>query len=247
MAPTTRTRRTGGAESSSRPRKTDSTPDNQRARYQARADRVAARAKAGGTRRSEDATSIAEALDIEREQGRREGRRMPPVKAPVVRYGKFTRQSYGGTTPDPAPRSGPVQVQAPTLGPVPGVTVPMLVDLAIISGDSIVHDKRPPAPSRLLVVFTLFGLLGLAGRAGGPGGARLASGVGWAIVLATFYNTARPGEAPLGVSAFTSLGNFLSGKYANPANIKPTTKSGPSVKSGNRLGGIKGSGGAFRS
>lgn len=231
MAPTTRSRKSGGASSSSRPRKGDSTPDSQRARYEARQERTRARTAAGKPRRSEDATSIPEALDIEREQGRREGLaqgvRRPRGAPPVKRTGKYRTKAYGGSEANPAPRSAPVRVQAPNLGPAPGVTAPMLVDLAIIAADSIVHEKHPPTPSRLLVVFTLFGLLGLVGRSG-PEAGRLSSAIGWSVVLATFYNTARPKEAPLGITALGSLGDFLSGKYANgPGPTGPGTSGQP--------------------
>lgn len=113
--------------------------------------------------------------------------------------------------------SGPKAAKPFTLaggpGPsIPSIAAPMLVELVLISADEFVANRRPPLPSRLLVVFGIFGVLGLASE--GPA-ANAAAAFGWGLVIATFYSTASPGAKGSGsLQALQTIGNFMSGKYA---------------------------------
>lgn len=107
----------------------------------------------------------------------------------------------------------------------PGVTLPMVLDVAIITADELTNQHRLPLPSRLLAAFVLFGFLGaLKGEA-----ARPAKVFAWAIVIATFYGNS-PGQKPAALSALESLGGFLGGQYgtsnASPGGNPPATTNG---------------------
>lgn len=184
----------------SQERKRTARPRDLEGDYRARDERKAKRKAEGKPPRSEDATSIDEALEAEREAGRREG--------------------GGVQSPKPAaPRA--VNISQYSGGSVPGVTAPMILDIMIITADELVNEHRLPIPSRLLVAFVLFGGLGLVKG----NGARAASAFGWGIVVATFYSSAT-GKQPAGIQFLQSLGNFLSGK--NATKVPPVSTSGVS-------------------
>lgn len=99
---------------------------------------------------------------------------------------------------------------------IPSVAAPMLVELALITADEFLNARRPPVPSRLLVVFVVFGTLGLAkGDA-----AEAAAAMGWGLVVATFYASSKPKQPPAALKALAGIGNFLSGKYAPRGSSK---------------------------
>lgn len=188
----------------SQERKRTARPRDLEGDYRARDERKAKRKAEGKPPRSEDATSIDEALEAEREAGRREG--------------------GGVQSPKPAaPRA--VNISQYSGGSVPGVTAPMILDIMIITADELVNEHRLPIPSRLLVAFVLFGGLGLVKG----NGARAASVFAWGIVVATFYTSATGGQST-GVKALDSLGKFLNPKTA--AQVAPKTASTSGVSSG---------------
>lgn len=175
--------------------------------------RLAARRERQGPRRSQDAESVDEALEIERETGRREGARTKSER-PVVRYGPkgAPRVDAPPTSPAASSSSGSSSSLSSSSSSSPGggLGAPLVFDVLIITADEIVNQHRPPAPSRLLVAFAIFGLLGLAkGTA-----ARPAKVFAWGIVVATFY-AAAPGDKPAGLNALQGLGAFLAGGNAN--------------------------------
>jgi len=200
----------------SRPRKTDITPDSQRAKARERGPSKTTARERGPSKTTAD--YMDEEREIGRQQGHEEGYRAAQnePKAKKAAPAKAAPSPRSSSTPAPAPRRS-LQVQAP--GAVPSIAAPMLVELAIISADEFVNQHRPPLPSRLLSAFAIFGLLGLAkGNAAKP-----AQVFGWAIVLATFYSAA-PGKKPAGISFLTTAGNFFSGKYGKqPSTLAPST------------------------
>lgn len=166
--------------------------------YREREQRKQTRKQAGKPARIEDATTMDEALEAEREAGRAEGTR---AAAPATPKGP----SPATRSPRPATafsRSGPSSSSAP------GVTAPMVADVFIITADELALQHRLPIPSRLLVAFMVFGVLGLAkGQA-----ARPAKVFAWGIVVATFY-AAVPGGKPPALNALAALGDFMGGRY----------------------------------
>lgn len=208
----------------SQERKRTARPRDLEGDYRAREDRKAARRARGEAPRSEEATSIDEALEAEREAGRREGGGGPKP-----------------ATSTPSPARG-INISQYSGGSVPGVTVPMMIDIGIITLDEIAVNKRLPVPSRLLVAFVLFGGLGLAKN---TQAARAAGWFAWGIVIATFYGVNlqngqtvqytkdangnitgyAPGSPqPAAISAINALAWFLAGGNS--------TKSAPAAASG---------------
>lgn len=197
-----------GSEVRSRPR--DEPSASQRARQNART----ARRDAGRPRRSEDAETVDEALEIEREAGQREGARSRSQR-PIVTTGDF-----GAAAPDPqryepggALASGTVSIGAP-----------MLFETVLIAVDEITNQHRFPLPSRLLIAWGAFGVLGMAkGNA-----ARAASALAWGLVVATFYSAVAPSRPPAGLAALQTVGDFISGKYgvAGDATVTGTAAVG---------------------
>lgn len=168
-----------------------------RQRYADREGRKAGRRERGEPARIEEATSIEEALEAEREAGRREGATAAPVRGPAP--------ARPATPIGPSPAR-----QRSASASIPGVTAPMVVDVLIITADEIIEQHRAPLPSRLLVAFAVFGVLGLAkGEA-----ARPAKVFAWGIVVATFYSAA-PGQKPAALNAIAALGDFLGGKFGS--------------------------------
>jgi hypothetical protein len=217
--------RARGAETVSRPRSEPSA--SQRRRAAARTER-----KQKGPRRSEDAETIDEALEIERETGQREGAAARTVR-PIVRYGP---DGADRVDKPPADREssarGPSSASsssssARSAGSFGGIGAPLAADVLIITADEIVNQHRAPIPSRLLVAFGVFGVLSLAsGQARRP-----ALVFAWGIVTATFYSAA-PGKKPAALNAVAALGDFLGGKYGTPsgaANIGKGTAAPPPV------------------
>jgi hypothetical protein len=183
------------------------TPDTQRAEYEARGGEV---------------TSIGDEIDSAYSQGYSEGakRRRASSSSSTTVYsgGKVYEESEGFA----APRGAPVAFRAPAGGPVPGVTAPMVAELVIITADSIVNEHRAPLPSRLIAVFLVFGVLGAAQR---TNAAKAAQVFGWSLVLATFYNSARPGRPPGAIGALNAVGDFMSGKWARKGSVGASSSS----------------------
>lgn len=153
------------------------------------------------TRRSrEGSKSTADYMDEEHAAGVRKG----------VALGRQTERNQGRANREPRSFTSPVSLQAPTAGPVPGVTVPMVLEVILVSADSLINEHRPPLPSRLLAIFGVFGVLGLAR---GTAAARAASAMAWALVIATLYSAAVPGTQPGGIRALSAIGDFMNGKY----------------------------------
>jgi hypothetical protein len=175
--------------------------------YRARQERTAQRRAEGRAPRSEDATTIDEALEAEREAGRREG--ATKTTAPATR----------------TPRAFNVTAVANT-GPAPSVTAPMIVDVMIISADELANEHRLPVPSRLLYAFLIFGGLSLAKN---TSAAKAAAVFGWGIVVATFY----AGANPAGPRALVAAGKFLSGKPAKPAATTRAARTSSGAEAGN--------------
>jgi hypothetical protein len=225
----------------SQERKRTARPRDLESDYRARAARKRARAERGEAPRSEEATSIDEALEAERETGRREGARLAPPRA---------------ATSTPSPTRG-VNLSQYSGGSAPGVTVPMVIDIGIITVDELTVNHRLPIPSRLLVAFVIFGGLGLAKN---TTAARAASAFAWGIVVATFYGTTNPSP---GVGALNKIASFLAGGNAqkgtaasgslgtpggaaNPAGpppINPFSPASPGAQAGKNA--ARGIGGAF--
>ena len=190
-----------------------------RPRSEARARQTAAkRRERPGPRRSEDAETVDEALEIEREQGRREGAGSR-TQRPIL--------TEGGGSPPP----GPSTSSAPSIpaGTLPSITAPFLFETALIAVDEFVNQKRFPIPSRLLTAWGLFGLLGLAR---GPA-SRTATVFAWGLVVATFYATVPGQNKPAGLQTLNTVGDFIGGKYGAPAaannltpNADPNTSPG---------------------
>lgn len=184
---TTRERDENRTGTAARPR----SEDQARRRLQARRERP-------GPRRSQDAESVGEALEIERETGRREGAASRATR-PVVRYGD-------GARPDAPPAPAPASSGPLGLSGMPSVGAPLALETLIIATDSFVNEHRFPIPSRLLAAWGLFTVLGFArGNA-----ARPATALAWGLVIASFYSTVAPGTNALAV-----VGDFIGGKYAD--------------------------------
>lgn len=186
-----------------------------RAKAAKRRERTQERASHGKPPALEDEESMADIIDRENaaayEAGRKAGgasSSLPQPPAPArARSSSSSSSSSSGALRGPA---------------VPGVTLPMVIDIAIITADEVVNQHRLPIPSRLLAAFLLFGTLGaIKGE-----GARPAKAFAWAIVIATFYGNS-PGKKPAALSALEALGGFLGGKYGTN-NASP---SGPSSSS----------------
>lgn len=185
---TTRHPRRGGAESDTTPRKGDKgVPDDLKRRHDERPDQRST------------ADHMADEIDAAHEEGVKKGRAERPVsQAELTRAANAT----------PAPKTSRLAVRKP--GGIPSVAAPMFVELVLITADEFIAQRRPPLPSRLLVVLGIFGLLGMAqGDA-----ADAAAAFGWGLVVATFYSTASPGQKSGGLRALQTIGNFVGGKYA---------------------------------
>jgi len=195
--------------------KTDVTPDTQRAKYQARGNQP----------------TIGDEIDEAHSRGRAEGRASRRGgSGPTKVYAKgrtYTETDQAGSG---APGGAPVAFRTPSGGPVPGVTAPMVVELLIVTTSSIVDNHRPPIPSEFLSIFAVFGILGAAQR---TSAARAAQWFAWGLVLATFYNSAVPGQTPGGIRALQSIGDFMSGKWGKgptaPGTTTTTAKPAPAA------------------
>jgi hypothetical protein len=206
-----------------RPRKTDSTPDAQRARYEAR---------------RRPAKTTADYMDEERRQGVREGRRnaqrVDEERVARARRGAFAAGQANARKEATKPETSAPTVPAPTTATPPApaspgtprltsggklaIGAPLAVETVLISVNSFAHDQRPPLPSQLLVAFAFFGLLGLAsGDAAGP-----AAALGWGVVAATFYAGSGAKGKPPAIGAIQTVGDFFGGKYATPGS-RPST------------------------
>lgn len=203
-----------------RARGSETREDPSIARLQAKAakrrERTQERASHGKPPALEDEESMADIIDRENaaayEAGRKAGGAssslpQPPAPARARSSSSSSSSSSGGALRGPA---------------VPGVTLPMVIDIAIITADEVVNQHRLPIPSRLLAAFLLFGTLGaIKGE-----GARPAKAFAWAIVIATFYGNS-PGKKPAALSALEALGGFLGGKYGtnNASAAGPSSSS----------------------
>ena len=210
--------RARGSEVVSRPR-SDPSP-RQRKAQAARRQRNATQPK-----RSQDAESVDEALEIERDTGRREGAR-GAAKRPITRYGPKGKPDADAA---PGERQGfsPSDIPAGTL---PSITAPFLFETALIAVDEFTNQKRFPIPSRLLVAWGFFGLLGLAR---GPA-SRTATVFAWGLVVATFYATVPGQNKPAGLNTVNTVGDFIGGKYATPGSLTagPATGATPPTEAG---------------
>ena len=193
--------------------------------------RLEARRERPGPRRSQDAETVDEALEIERDTGRREGA-ASRARRPIVRYGP-----RGAVPVDAPPEAAPAGVGAsssrrsfPTssAGDVPGLSAPLIFETVLIAADELVNQHRAPIPSRLLIAWAFFSVLGLARGAA----ARPATALGWGIVVSTFYATV-PGKKPAGLTALQTVGDFVAGKYgktnAQPAGAPATVPAAPTT------------------
>lgn len=184
-------------------------------RYHDRDDRKAARAARGEPARLDEATSISEAMDIERDNGRREGA-ASRTQRPVTRIGDGARP--------PEPRDGP-DYQGPNLaaGTTPSIGGPLIFETIIIAADEFVNQHRFPIPSRLLIAWGAFTVLGLArGNA-----ARAATALAWGLVASSFYATVSPASTPAGLGAIRTVGDFIGGKYGG--NGATSSTGGPPI------------------
>lgn len=155
-----------------------------------------------------------------------------------------TSQRTQPPAPARATSSGSRGIRLPAnTGPAPAISAPLVIELGIITSDELVNNHRLPLPSRLLVAFGIFGGLSLfRGNA-----ARPANVFAWALVLATFYSSARgSGNAPPALAALDALGNFMSGNYSTKGSTTtpPTavgsgqteTTAGASLRNGLNVG-----------
>lgn len=199
---TTKTRhRRGGAAADTTPRKGDKgVPDDLKRRHDDRPDQRST------------AEHMGDEIDQAYEDGRKKGKTERPPKP--VTQAEIDR--VAGPTPA---RGRRLKLSKP--GAVPSVAAPMFVELVLISADEFLTQRRPPLPSRLLVVLGLFGVLGLAqGDA-----ADAAAALGWGLVVASFYSTASPGQKSGGLRALQTVGNFIGGKYAVKDSAAPPASS----------------------
>lgn len=90
------------------------------------------------------------------------------------------------------------------------VAAPWIAQLVLMSWRSVKRDKRPPLPSEVLASFVFFGTVSLIGNSQ----PRIASVLGWGIVVATGLNLFPEAVAP----------NFGGGN-----SVAATTPSGPSA------------------
>ena len=161
-------------------------------------------------------TTIADELDQSFEDGLEAGRKEASKSSPAA---------------SSSPERG-LSFSRPT-GPLPSTTVPMVLELLVVTVDEILTHRRPPIPSRVGVVVLVFGALGMArGQA-----ARPAAAVAWGLVIASIYASSGSSAQAGPLRALTAVGNFIGGQYAtggpsNPivpkrAQPKQTTPGGP--------------------
>jgi hypothetical protein len=177
------------------------------AKYRAREEGRRARATEGKPARPQDQTTVVDALEAEREAGRREG--------------------AGGRAPAASSSSWVDRLPASS-GGLPSVSAPLAVEVALITADEIIRHQRAPVPSRLLIALGFFGALSFArGRAAAP-----ATTLAWGLVVATFYAGVGPTNQPAALSALAFVGDFVAGKYGNPGSLKAATPPSYTAKAG---------------
>lgn len=201
----------------------ESKPRDSERDYKARTGRKAARDARGEPKRSEDATSIDEVMEAERDTGRREGARSKS-KRPVTRYGPADKERVDAPPTDAS--SGPKGLDLPA-GSLPSLGAPFVFETLLITVDAFQNDHRPPLPSRLLVAWGAFAALSFArGNA-----SRAATAFAWGIVVATFYATANSGK-PAGIQTLQTVGDFIAGKYGNSGSTGGTAELIPNAPIG---------------